>query len=188
MDVRRQWVFGLFLVVAGAALWIFVIRDALPPSERAWRAQIALDAPQLTQLLRYDFQLENARPVEEAWAKRKALYDDEHLAELREKLTAFVDFEVAEYADAKEIYLSGKRPERPSQGALAAQERLRAAFPAEAEEMIAQFRDRVREVAYRSSPVVAGADPAAPRLDERHDLVMKWLPEARARVAELTTR
>lgn len=188
MQSRRRYVTGALLVVAGAALWTFVARPLLGPSSREWEAQVAQDAIPLTQLLRYDFRVEDSAAIDAAWEKRRALYDASHLAELAERLTAFVDFQTAEYADAKDIYLSGRRPERPSSATALAHARLKEAFPDAAGEMIAQYDRRVREAAYTASPKVAlGEDPDLTRYDEVYDdVVSRWLPEARETIRRLT--
>jgi hypothetical protein len=182
-------VVAVLLVFAGAGAWLFVVRPRLGPSAAEWEAQISADATPLTQLLRYDFRVESAPEVDAAWAKRRALYDEAHLATLRERLTAFVEFQVAEYADAKEAYLAGRDPTKPSTQALVAHTKLREAFGPVADEMIAQYKERVREAAYKASPKVGGgADPEAPKYDLVYDdLVTRWLPEARATVARLTS-
>jgi len=187
MDTRLKYVVGALLVVAGAALW-FVVKPHLPPSAREWEAQVAQDAIPLTQLLRYDFRVENAAEIDAVWEKRRSIYDEKHLAELAERLTAFVDFQTAEFADAKDIYLSGRRPEKPSSATAIAHSRLKAAFPVTSEEMISQFDKRVREAAYTASPKVAGGDdPDLPKYDAIYDdLVARWLPEARATIRRLT--
>jgi hypothetical protein len=186
-DDRRRWyVFGTLLVVAGAGLsWILVRPMLLRGAQE--RAQIEQDAVSLSQFLTYDFQVE-AHVEDEAWGKRKPLYDDAMLARLREALNAFVDLEVAQYGDAKDIYLSGVRPENPSDAARAAQARVRAAFPTHGEEIIRQFKEGVLEKAYKASPVVGGGvDPDLPRYDATYDdLVANFLPKARARIEEMT--
>jgi hypothetical protein len=189
MDPRRRAVIILFLLAAGAGVWLFVVRPFLGPSEAQWDAQVRQDALPLTQLLRYDFRVEDAQIVEAAWEKRRVLYDEAHLGDLRERLRAFVDLQVREYAAAKDIYLSGRDPARRSTEELALNERLRRGFGDEAaQEMLRQYGERVREAAYRASPKVAGEpDPAAPRFDEMYDeLVAEWLPQARAAVERLT--
>ena len=188
MDTRRRWVFGAFLVLAGAGLWMFVVAPILGPSQRTWQAQIELDSVPLTQALRYDVRLERVSQFDAAWAKRRVLYDEAHLADLRERLLTFVDFQVAEYADAKQIYLAGSRPETPSAAASAVHQRLAVAFPGEAATWISQFKQNVREAAYTASPAVAhDVDPDLPKYDSIYDdVVTKWLPKAKARVAELT--
>jgi hypothetical protein len=151
------------------------------------RAQIEQDAVSLSQFLRYDFEVE-PHAEDEAWGKRKPLYDDEMLARLRAALEAFVDLQVAEYGDAKDIYLSGVRPEKPSDAARAAQTKVRAAFPTAGEKMIEQFKDGVLEKAYAASPAVGGGvDPDLTRYDATYDdLVANFLPKAKARIAEMT--
>jgi hypothetical protein len=188
MGTRWRYVIGALLVVAGAALWTFVVRPLMGPSEREWDAQIAQDALPLTQILRYDFRVEHAADIDAAWEKRRGLYDEEHLAELADRLTAFVEFQTAEYADAKHIYLSGSRPEKPSSATAIAHARLRAAFPGTSEEMISQFDQRVREEAYKASPKVAGGDdPDLAKYDAIYDdVVARWLPEAKATIRRLT--
>ncbi len=188
METRWKYVVGVLLVVAGAALWTFVVRPVMGPSARDWDAQIAQDALPLTQILRYDFQVENAAEIDAAWEKRRGLYDEEHLAELADRLTAFVDFQTAEYADAKDIYLAGRRPEKPSSATAVAHARLRAAFPGPSQEMISQFDERVREEAYKASPRVAlGDDPDLAKYDAIYDdVVARWLPEAKATIRRLT--
>lgn len=185
---RRMHVFAVLLVLIGAGAW-FVVRPMLGPSAAQWDAQIRQDAVPLTQLLRFDFRVEDAAIVEAAWEKRRVLYDEVHLGDLRERLSAFVDFQVREYAEAKDIYLSGRDPGRPSMDELALNERLRRGFGEEAaQEMLRQYAERLREAAYRASPKVAGEpDPDAPRFDEMYDeLVGDWLPQARAAVDRLT--
>lgn len=188
MNSRLKYVIGALLVLVGAVMWLFVARPLLGPSEREWDAQIAQDAVPLTQLLRYDFRVVNAADIDAAWEKRRSLYDAKHLADLAERLTAFVDFQTAEFADAKDIYLSGRRPEKLSSATAIAHARLRAAFPATAAEMISQFDKRVREAAYTASPKVAlGEDPDLTKYDEIYDdVVARWLPEARATIRRLT--
>lgn len=190
MDSRRKYVFGAFLVLAGAGLFVFVVRPALGPTEGEWSAQIDSDAVPLTQALRYDFRLEDAPQFDAAWAKRRVLYDEEHFATLRERLMAFIEFQVAEYADAKDIFQTGRRPEELSGPAQDAHAALRRAFPAQAEEMITQFRDRIREEAYKASPKVGGgADPDREHFDATYDDVIgNWVAGARARAVELTQR
>jgi hypothetical protein len=188
-DDRRRWyVFGLFLVLAGAGLTWILVRPAVLRGAQE-RAQIEQDAVSLSQFLAYDFQVEE-HAEDAAWGKRKALYDDEMLARLREALNAFLDLEVAEYGDAKDIYLSGVRPENPSDAARAAQAKVRAAFPTHGEKMIQQFKDGVLEKAYKASPVVGGGvDPDLPKYDATYDdLVANFLPKARKRIDEMTTR
>jgi hypothetical protein len=189
MPSRRNFVLALLLVLAGAGAWVFVVRPLLGPQESEWDAQIAQDAAPLTQVLRYDLRVKDASAIDAAWEKRRALYDESHLAKLRETLLAFVEFQVAEYADAKEAYLAGRDPSKPSAQALVAQSKLRDAFGPVADEMIAQYKERVREAAYRASPVVGGgADPNLPRYDAVYDdLVSHWLPQARASVERLTS-
>jgi len=190
MDTRRKAVVATLLVLAGAALW-FVVRSQMGPSERQWAAQIQQDALALTQVLRRDFRPgEKAEAeVDAAWAKRRPLYDAPHLAELGARLTAFVDFQVAEYADAKDIYLSGRDPAKPSTQALVAYDKLKQAFGADADVMISQFKDAVREAAFKASPKIGGEpDPDLPKYDAIYDdLVKTWLPQARARVERLTS-
>jgi hypothetical protein len=185
---RRMYVFAALLVLIGAGAW-FVVRPLLPPSAEQWNAQVTQDAVSLTQLLRYDFRVEDAAEVEAAWAKRRALYDEEHLGDLRKRLNAFVDFQVREYGYAKSIYLDGRSPAIASTGDAGLDEKLRRGFgESRADEMLGQFRERVREAAYKASPkVAAGADPDAPRYDEIYDdLVANWLPQARSTVDRLT--
>jgi hypothetical protein len=186
-DVRRRWyLLGLVLFLAGAGLSWIVVRDRVTRDSRE-RAQIEGDAVSLSQSIHFGAE---PRDVDAAWAKRKPLYDDAMLAKLRDALNAFVEFEVAEFGDAKDVYLSGVRPETPSEAARAAHERLRTAFPSHADEIIKQFRDGVVEAAYRASPKVAhGFDPDLPRYDALYDdLVANFLPQARARIEELTKR
>jgi hypothetical protein len=187
MDARRRTFLAILLVFAGfAAGWVF-----LYPSIRRSRAadvQVTDDANTLTQFLGYEFQVE-PHVEDPAWLKRKPLYDEEMLASLRRKLEAFVEFEAAEYADAKQIYLGGTLPDRRSQLAQDAEKRLREQFgPRISDAMAEQFRLSVREKAYQASPKVGGgADPDLPRYDELYDdLVRNWLPRARARIEELT--
>ena len=181
-------VFAVLLVLIGAGAW-FVVRPLLGPSGAEWDAQVRQDAVPLTQLIRYDFRVEDAAEVEAAWEKRRKLYDEAHLGDLRERLSAFVDLQVREYAAAKDIYLSGRDPARRSTDELALNERLRRGFGEKAaDEMLRQYGEHVREAAYRASPKVGGEpDPAAPRFDEMYDdLVKDWLPQARAAVDRLT--
>jgi hypothetical protein len=188
-DDRRGWyVWAMLLLVAGAGLsWILVRPMVLRGSQE--RAQIEQDALSLAQFLRYDFQVD-AHVEDAAWMKRKALYDDEMLVRLRDALHAFLDLEVAEYGDAKDIYLSGVRPENPSDAARAAQKKVREAFPAHADEIIQQYKDGVLEKAYKASPAVGGGvDPDLPKYDATYDdLVANFLPKARARIEEMTKR
>ena len=100
MDSRRKAVVATLLVLAGAGLWLFVARPLLGPPERDWQQQIAEDALPLTQLLRYDLRVTDTGQIDAAWDKRRSLYDASHLAQLRERLLAFVEFQVAEYGDA----------------------------------------------------------------------------------------
>lgn len=190
LEKRRMYVFAVLLVLVGAVAGILVMRS-LGPSAAEWNAQITQDALPLTQLLRYDFRVEEAAAVEAAWDKRRPLYDATHLGDLRDRLNAFIDFQVREYGEAKAIYLSGSDPKRRSTAELALNDRLRAGFgDAAADEMLKQYAERVREAAYRASPKVAGGepDPDAPRYDEVYDdLVKDWLPQARATVERLTT-
>jgi hypothetical protein len=189
MDERRgRYVFGALLFLAGAGIAWIVVRDRVTRGDRE-RVQIEQDALSLAQFLRYDYRVD-AHAEDAAWDKRKPLYDDAMFARLRETLTAFVDLEVAEYGDAKDVYLSGRRPERPSDAARAAEDRLRAALPSQAEAIVKQFKDDVLEAAYKASPKVGGeVDPDLPKYDEIYDdVVAKFLPEARARVARMTTR
>lgn len=188
MEARWRAVVATVLVLAGAGLW-FVVRRYLPSSEREWTAQIATDALPLTQALAYERPLADTADFDRAWEKRRALYDAAHLARMRDRLTAFVEFQVAEYADAKEIYLAGRDPAKPSTNALLAQQRLRDEFGDQAKWMIEQYATSVREAAYKASPKVAGgADPDLPRYDERYDdVVTVWLPKARAAVERLTS-
>jgi hypothetical protein len=185
---RVRFLVGALLVLAGAALWVFVVQPLLGPSERTWDAQIHQDSISLTQLLRYDFQVDDSATIDAAWEKRRQLYDAEHLDSLRWRLRAFVDFQVAEYGDARDIYQSGRRPETISTVASNAQTKLLQAFPADAPTMIEQYRERVREVAYKASPVVGGeVDPDLPKFDGIYqDVVANWLPKARAKVESLT--
>ena len=186
---RRMHVFAVLLVLIGAGAW-FVVRPLLGPSSAAWDAQVTQDAVSLTQLLRYDLRVEDAGAVEAAWEKRRALYDAEHLADLRDRLNTFLDFQVREYGQAKSIYLSGTDPARHSTGELALNDQLRRGFgEAAAGEMLRQYGERVREAAYKASPKVGGQpDPEAPRYDEMYDDVVKdWLPQARAAVERLTS-
>ncbi len=188
MDVRRRVFIAIMLVVVGAGLgWFVVVPQIRRPARKG--QQVLQDAITLTQLLRYDFRIEDSKPIDEAWNKRRPLYDETMFRELRDDLTAFVEFQVAEYADAKDIYVSGRRPDESSDTARAAQEALRAAFGAEADVMIAQYAQRVRESAYKASPRVGGGlDPAMPRYDAIYDdVVTKWLPQAKARIRELTS-
>ena len=185
---RRTHVFAALLLLIGAAAGLLVF-SMLGPSAAEWNAQVTQDALPLTQLLRYDLRIDDAAAVEGAWAKRRVLYDDDHLADLRERLNAFVDLQVREYAAAKQVYLSGDDPARRSADESVLNERLRRAYGnSVADEMLRQFGERVRESAYRASPKVAGgADPEAPRFDEMYDdLVADWLPQARATVERLT--
>lgn len=188
MNTRWKAVVGVTLVLGGAALW-FVIRPHLPFAERAWDAQMTQDATSLTQLVRRDLEIEPSPAIDAAWEKRRVLYDAEHLAKLRDRLLAFVDFQVAEYADAKEIYVAGRDPSKPSTQALVAQAKLREAFGPTADEMISQYKDRVREAAYKASPKIGGgADPDLPKYDAIYDdVVAHWLPQARATVERLTS-
>lgn len=185
---RRTHVFAVLLVLIGAGAW-FVVRPLLGPSAEKWNAQMTQDAVSLTQLLRYDLRLENTAEIDAAWEKRRALYDAEHLLELRGKLDEFVAFQVQEYSAAKTIYVSGCSPRFHSTGDISLDELRRAFGDAAATEMVRQFGERVREAAYKASPKVAGeADPDAPHYDEMYDdLVKDWLPQARATVVRLTT-
>jgi hypothetical protein len=187
VETRRKYVFALLLVLVGAGAW-FVVRPLLGPSAAEWNAQATQDAISLTQLLRYDLRVEDSAQIDAAWEKRRALYDEAHLADLRDRLNAFVDLQVREYGEAKDIYLSGRDPTRRSTSELALNERLRRAFGPAADQMFEQFGGRVREAAYKASPKVGGEpDPEAPRYDEIYDdLVKSWLPQARATVERLT--
>jgi len=187
-DRRLGYVFGLLLVVGGAGISWIVARHAFTHAALE-RAQIEEDAASLAQFLRYDFQVA-PHAEDPAWDKRKPLYDDAMFARLRDALNAFVDFEVAEYGDAKDVYLTGRRPEVPSDAARAAQEELRAALPSQADAIIKQFQDGVLEQAYKASPKVAsGVDPDLPKYDEIYDdVVATFLPKARARIASMTSR
>jgi hypothetical protein len=188
VERRRMYVFAVLLVLLGAGAW-FAVRPLLGPSAEKWNAQVTQDAVSLTQLLRYDLRLENTGEIDAAWEKRRSLYDAEHLADLRERLSTFVDFQEREYGEAKDIYLSGRDPDRRSTAELVLNDRLRRAFgDAAAEQMLRQYAERVREPAYRASPKVGGgADPDALRYDEVYDdLVKTWLPQARATVERLT--
>jgi hypothetical protein len=189
METRQRAVVATSLVLAGAALWMFVVRPLLGPAERDWQTQIAEDSLPLTQLLRYDLRVTDVAKIDAAWEKRRALYDASHLAQLRERLLAFVEFQVAEYADAKEIYLAGRDAAKPSTQALVAQAKLREAFGEPAEKMISDFRDNVREAAYKASPKIGGEpDPDMPKYDAIYDdLVKTWLPQARAAAERLTS-
>ena len=66
---------------------------------------------------------------------------------------------------------------------------MREVFGKTADEMIQQYKDRVREAAYKASPAVAqGKDPDLPEYDKLYDdLVMKWLPETHAAIGRLTS-
>jgi hypothetical protein len=189
METRQRAVVATLLVLAGAGLWLFVARPLLGPPELDWQVQIADDALPLTQLLRYDLRISDTAKIDAAWDKRRVLYDASHLAMLRGKLLAFVEFQVAEYADAKESYVAGRDPGKPSTQALVAQARLREAFGPEAEKMISDFRANVRDAAYKASPKIGGgADPDLPKYDAIYDdLVAHWLPQARATAERLTS-
>jgi hypothetical protein len=184
---RRSVVVGFSLIAVGVAAWIFVVRPFLPPSSALRDRQVVEDAIPLTQTLRYDFRLDDTSGVDAAWEKRKPLYSPEMLRRLAEALTSFVEFQVAEYGDAKDIYLAGREPQA-SPPAAAAHARLREAFGAEADVMIEQYRQAVREKAYEASPRVAGGrDPSLLRWDAVYDdLVTAWLPMARTRIARIT--
>lgn len=187
MDARRRLFLSIVLVFLGFAVGWLVLSGPVR-HRRLGDIQVLEDANSLTQFLGYEFQVE-PHVEDAAWLKRKPLYDEEMLASLRRKLMAYVDFEVAEYADAKQIYLGGTLPDRRSQPALEAQQRLLAEFGDRVgAAMIADFRKNVREKAYIASPKVGGgADPSLLRYDELYDhLVADWLPKVRARIEELT--
>ena len=190
MDKRQKAVVAVLLVLMGAAFWAFVVRPLMGPPAVVWEAQIRQDSIDLIQVIRPDPWVEDAPGWKAKWGVRKSLYDQAHLDELRARLLAFVEFELAEYAEARDIYRSGRYPERPTEAARAAQERLREAYGDEAQKMIDQFRNAVREPAFRASPAVAqGVDPDLPKYDELHErILVDWAPKARARVAELTAR
>jgi hypothetical protein len=186
MDAKRYR--AVVLVVLGAAAYWFGVRPLLGPSDATWREQIRRDALSLRDYLRPDPWVEDDPKVEAAWDKRRVLYDEKHLERLRERLDAYVDFEIAEWADAKNIYLSGRLPDKPSDNALAARTKLEEAFGDDAKPMIEDFAKGVREPAYRASPKVGGGiDPDLPKFDEAYDkLAAEWVPKARARIGKLT--
>jgi hypothetical protein len=187
-DRRTKYVRAAVLILIGAALFWFGVRPLLGRSDAAWEALVRQNSVELTQVLRPDPWVEDSPQIDAAWDKRRAQYDEEHLLVLRGRLMAYVDFVLAEWADAKNIYLSGRLPDKPTDNALAAQAKLKEAFGADADEMIKQFREHVREPAYKASPKVGGGlDPDLPRYDEMYDkLAADWLPKARARVERLT--
>jgi hypothetical protein len=178
----------LFLLAAGAGAWLFVVRPLLPRSEAAWEAQIEQHAIELIQLIRHEPWIEDESEYAAAWEKRRALYDASHAEELRRRLLVYIDWDMAEYAEAKDIYVSGRAPGRPSRALLDAQARFRDAYGKFAEEMIEKSRRTLLEKAYLASPRVAqGNDPDLPAYDQFYDeLRSNWLPRARDRVERLT--
>jgi hypothetical protein len=187
MDSRAKFLAAFLCVAAGAGLW-FLVSGLMGPSAAQWEAQVAQDATDLVQVVGHEPWVEDEAAVFAAWDKRKALYDQEHLAELRSRLHAYVEADMAAHAEAKSVYLSGERPERTSAAMRAAEDRLREAYGDAAEPFLARWRDDLLEAAFQASPVTAGGeDPTRADFAEIHDrLASRWLPLARERVERLT--
>jgi hypothetical protein len=197
LDRRRTILAALLLLAAGFGAGMVFRR----PIARRLQAllpvtteQVRLDAVSLLSVLAPDPRLPAVLPKDapewgpfwEQWDARRARYSPEQLADLRARLEGFLDFLQAEYADAAEIYRTGRRPEDASDAARELRLRVRQDFGETGEALLRQA-DELREEAYKASPRVAGVDPDLPDYGEKFDdLLRRWLPLAQARVAELT--
>lgn len=188
MSARARFLAAFLCLAAGAGLWLIVRDRFLGPSDAEWQAQIAQDAADLVQILGHEPWVEDDGRVFGAWEKRKALYDDERLGELRARLEAYVEADMAAHFEAKDVYLSGRRPENASGDLRGAYEALRRSFPARAESWIERWRKELLDPAYLNSPQVArGDDPDRIDFAAIHDTLREeWLPNARERIERLT--
>jgi hypothetical protein len=192
---RRRTTLALVLLLALGMLAGWLARGPILGAFRSTRAvddeQVRSDAIDLLQVVRPDENLPAELPAEfwAVWDAQRRRYPPERLADLRQRLDAYLDFLQAEHADAREIYRNGLRPEGRSDAAEEARRRVRAAFGDFARTLEEQVDGPkgLREDAYKASPKVAGFDPELPDYEEVYlDLVQNWFPRARARVDELT--
>ena len=185
MPARHRFVLVFALLVAGVVLGL-VVRASLPPPEAAWDAQVGQDA--LTLLEAVKVRPDHAVPLDQefwdAWDRRREHYPPERLEELRRILDAYLDFLLAEHADAAEIYTAGD-DRVLSERAAAARRALTEAFGPAAAQILADA-DRLRDDAYRASPVVAPGTSDLPDYRMLYRAVEEQMPLARERVVELT--
>src|SRR5687767_4832948 len=187
MDLRRRVFFVLVLLLGGFGVGI-LLRPFLWRTDAEWRERVREDTLRLAVLVRPTPWLDAPEGTleHEEWLARRRDYPAEHLAALRERLHAYVDLYVAEYADAAVIYDTGSRPEVLSEGAKEARARFRELFGAAGEKGVAEF-DAKREDAYRASPVIGGgADPSLVDYREEWRRLREWEPLVRRRIEELT--
>ncbi len=121
----------------------------------------------------------------ERWWDRVEPEDRPFCDELRARLELYLDLMQAEYADAAEIYTSGRLPEGLSETARALRVQARQRLGPEIEETLAGF-DTLRNTAYRVSPEHGGLDPDLRDLTLENHQLRTWLPEARSLVIRLT--
>ncbi len=192
MDRRRLAVGAALLVLLGFGVGWIVVSDV---RERARdRSQrVLLDAITLVTALRVDawkVDPERSAQIDAAWDARRPAYDEEMRTDLRRRLLAWVDFELAEHADAaQEMYAAGRVPTVVSDTAREARATLVEAFGEQGETWIEESVKGLREHAYRASPEVAGFDPELP--DYRAIFARRateWAPRARARIEILVRR
>lgn len=189
LDVRTRSLIAVVLILVGF-FGAILGRKLLPVGEGAWDAQIAADfeAP-WRDVLRPQLHPEAVVEMpefQEKWEARRKLYDQGHMARLREVLHAYLDCLEAEYADAADIYQSGDS-ELMSDSARRARERFAELLGPAAEPVFADFKENLREQAFRDSPVTAGRDPDLPDWREWSTQLQDWLPEARRAVDRCTT-
>jgi len=181
-----MWVVVSALIVAASFLAGLIGARFLPASDKTWDVQIQQDTESLLPFVSTQggVLLEPTDAFWDAWNARRKLYDAEHLAELRDGLNLYLDFLMAEHADAREVWISGNR-DVLSDEARARRKEIRERFGPLADALI-EDGERLREQAYVASPEVAGYDPSLPRYDEVKRAVFEAMPELRRRVEALT--
>lgn len=180
---RRLFMVVVAVLAAGAFLSAYFARS-IEPQDARFERQIEADLDTWMQFLRPDPRLfktpEEVPEFLDAWEPRRALYDAPHAEDLRLRLHAYLDFLVAEYADAADIWDSG-RDDVLSAPAKAARETLRQRLGPLAAKLIEQSDTTVREEAFRTSPLTI-SDPDAPDFRKIYQDVRDWVPVAKAAV------
>ncbi len=186
--IRKLALAALMLGVGFFAAPLFF---ELFPTAATWERKLDDDTLTALQVLAPDARLPADLSGEtefwKAWDRRLDAYDDAHLALLRARLELYVAFIGAEWGDVAEIYTAGTDPGRTSEAARAVRDRIRAEIPGLAEKLLADAH-QVREQAYAASPAHSGLDPDLPDYGREAAVIADWLPAARARAVELTTR
>jgi hypothetical protein len=171
------------VIAAGGFLWAYAARS-IETEDQRWERQMQSDLESWMQLLRPDPRLlktpEEVPGFLEAWQARRSLYDAAHADELRLRLHAYLEFLAAEYADAADIWDSG-RVDVVSQPAVRARMVLRKRLGPFADRLIEQSDTTVREQAYLTSPVTI-RDPDATNYRRVYLDILDWVAVAKEAV------